>query len=97
MRKRSVLRPASTTANASLIRPPLEARLILRPQHLCETRNGDLAFSLGRMRFRNGRPMLVEHLDGLFLEHALCGRVLTSGYGDEFDIMHVFAEEGAGL
>ena len=66
----------------------------LMPRRLCETRSGDLAFSLGRLRFRRGSPMLVEHVDGLFLEHALCGRVLTCGYGDEFDITHIFADDG---
>lgn len=94
MSKKSIFNPA--------LRPPAavsdgSARpaggLILPPQYLCETRRGDLAFSLGRLRFRGGRPMLVEHLGGLFLEHALCGRVLTCGYGDEFDIMHVFGPE----
>lgn len=70
------------------------ASLLLSPRRLCETRGGDLAFSLGRLRFRRGSPMLVEHLGGLFLEHALCGRVLTGGYGDEFDIMHIFADDG---
>lgn len=69
-------------------------RVLLHPRRLCETRAGDLAFSLGRLRFRRGGPMLVEHLNGLFLEHALCGRVLTCGYGDEFDIMHIFADDG---
>lgn len=68
-------------------------QVVLTPRRLCETRNGDLAFSLGRLRFHRGRPMLVEHMDGLYLEHALCGRVLTCGYGDEFDIMHIFTDD----
>ena len=65
----------------------------LIPRRLCETRRGDLAFSLGRLRFQRGSPMLVEHLGGLYLEHALCGRVITGGYGDEFDIMHIFKDD----
>ncbi len=73
----------------------LASSLRLSPRRLCETRGGDLAFSLGRLRFRRGSPMLVEHLGGLYLEHALCGRVMTCGYGDEFDIMHVLVDDSA--
>lgn len=68
--------------------------IALAPRRLCETRKGDLAFALGRLRFQQGSPMLVEHLGGLFLEHTLCGRVLTCGYGDEFDITHIFSDDG---
>ncbi len=98
MSKKSILKPPKSLQRSDNIDLRLhdrseDPRIILRPQHLCETRNGDLAFSLSRLRFRCGRPMLVEHLGGLFLEHTLCGRVLTQGYGDEFDILHVFAEE----
>lgn len=86
-------RPADTIVFPSTAAPQA-LPLLLHPRRLCETRAGDLAFSLGRLRFRRGGPMLVEHLDGLFLEHALCGRVLTCGYGDEFDIMHIFSDDG---
>lgn len=95
MNKKAIFNPSRRPANASAGATPQRPAdgIILSPQRLCETRGGDLAFSLGRLRFRRGRSMLVEHLDGLFLEHALCGRVLTGGYGEEFDIMHIFAEE----
>ncbi|MFN7113848.1 MAG: hypothetical protein ACK4PK_05755 [Alphaproteobacteria bacterium] len=63
---------------------------VLRPQRLCETRGGNLAHTLGRIVFRPGRPMLVEHLGGLYLEHDLTGGVVTPGYGDEYNIVHVF-------
>lgn len=91
--------PKKTTADTITFpathMPVREPALIaLSPRRLCETRRGDLAFSLGRLRFRSGSPMLVEHLGGLFLEHALCGRVLTCGYGDEFDITHIFNDDG---
>lgn len=89
MRRKKIIEQFPATVAAT----DQDTRVILRPQLLCETRGGDLAFSLMRLRFQPGRPMLVEHLDGLLLEHALCGRVLSFGYGDEFDIMHVFADE----
>ncbi|MDY0008969.1 MAG: hypothetical protein RBS08_04615 [Bdellovibrionales bacterium] len=63
---------------------------VLTPQRLCETRGGNLAHTLGRIVFRPGRPMLVEHLGGLYLEHDLRGGVVTPGYGDEYNIVHVF-------
>ncbi len=72
----------------------LVTRVMLSPRRMCETRGGEIAFSLGRLRLTRGSPMLVEHLNGLYLEHALCGRVLTTGYGDEFDITHIFGDDG---
>lgn len=66
---------------------------ILSPRRLCETRNGNLAHTIGRIVFRPGRPMLVEHLGGLYLEHDLAGAVVTPGYGDEYSIVHVFAPD----
>ncbi len=91
--------PKKTTAGtitfpATQPQPQEQGAVLLSPRRLCETRGGDLAFSLGRLRFRRGSPMLVEHLGGLFLEHGLCGRVLTCGYGDEFDITHIFGDDG---
>ena len=68
-------------------------KLILYPCRLCETFGGDLAHSLGRIMFRPGRPMLVEHIGGLYLEHDLTGRVLTPGFGEDYDIAHVRDEE----
>ncbi len=65
----------------------------MRPRGLCETRSGDLAFVMGRLRLCPGRPMLVEHLGGIYLEHDMTGRVLTGGYGSEFDIMHLLFED----
>lgn len=48
---------------------------------------------MGRLRLCPGRPMLVEHLGGIYLEHDMTGRVLTGGYGSEFDIMHLLFED----
>ncbi len=68
--------------------------LTLFPYRLCETQRGDLAHSVGRVAFRPGRPMLVEHVGGLYLEHDLTGRVLTAGYGADYNIVHVW-DDGA--
>lgn len=72
-----------------------QARTVLTPHRLCETRGGNLAHTIGRIVFRPGRPMLVEHLGGLYLEHDLRGMVMTPGYGDEYNITHVFDAEHA--
>jgi hypothetical protein len=63
---------------------------VLQPHVLCETRAGNLAHVVGRIAFLPGRPMLVEHIGGIYLEHTLCGTVITPGYGDEFSIVAVF-------
>lgn len=60
-------------------------KTVLSPRRLCETRSGNLAHAVGRIAFRPGRPMLVEH--------DLLGAVVTPGYGDEYSIIHVFEEE----
>lgn len=69
------------------------SKTVLLPRRLCETQAGNLAHAVGRIAFRPGRPMLVEHLGGLYLEHDLSGTVMTPGYGDEYSIIHVFDEE----
>jgi hypothetical protein len=70
---------------------------ILFPRRICETLSGDLAYTVGRLAFRPGRPMLVEHVGGLYLEHDLLGGVITPGYGTEYAIVHVDIEESQGL
>ena len=79
--------------NMSGQQQPLREPPPMRPRGLCETRSGDLAFVMGRLRLSPGRPMLVEHLGGVYLEHDMTGRVLTGGYGSEFDIMHLLFED----
>ncbi len=69
-------------------------KITLFPRRICETRNGNLAHTIGRLIFRPGRPMLVEHVGGFYLEHCLSGNVLTHGYGDEYNIVYVYDEEG---
>ena len=69
-----------------------QLKLVLMPQQLCETKQGNLAHTVGRLALRPGRPMLVEHVGGLYLEHSLCGRVVTPGFGDTHDIAHIHAE-----
>ena len=71
----------------------MNKNIILIQRRICETRSGDFAYSIGRLAFRRGRPMLVEHVGNLYLEHDLQGKVLTEGYGPEFNIVHVWAEE----
>lgn len=73
------------------------SKTVLMPRRLCETQAGNLAHVVGRIAFRPGRPMLVEHLGGLYLEHDLSGSVVTPGYGEEYSIIHVFDEEGGSL
>ncbi len=68
------------------------SRVILFPRRFCETRAGNLAHAIGRIVFKPGQPMLVEHVGGLYLEHDLTGRVITPGYGDDYQITHVYAE-----
>ena len=60
------------------------------PGHLYETRAGHLAFIVGRVVFKPGRPYLVEHIGGLYLEHDLSGAVLSEGYGNDFEIIAMF-------
>jgi hypothetical protein len=67
--------------------------VLLFPHRLCEILSGNLAHAVGRLAFKPGRPMLVEHAGGLYLEHGLCGRVVTPGYGDDWRIVHVWEEE----
>lgn len=67
-------------------------RVILFPRRFCETRAGNLAHAIGRIVFKPGQPMLVEHIGGIYLEHDLTGRVITPGYGDDYQITHVYAE-----
>lgn len=66
-----------------------EMKLILLPKSLCETQSGNLAHAVGRLLFRPGRPMLVEHVGGLFLEHKLTGEVMTPGYTACYNIVHL--------
>jgi len=74
----------------------VKEHLLLMPHRLCETRAGNLAHTIGRIVFRPGRPMLVEHLGGLYLEHdLLTGGVMTPGYGDEYNIIHMFEADRA--
>ena len=73
--------------------PSKKNRVILFPLRLCETQAGNLAHTVGRIVFKPGRPMLVEHVGGLYLEHDLSGEVLTPGYTDHYKIVHVFTEE----
>lgn len=63
--------------------------LILLPKSLCETQAGNLAHAVGRLLFRPGRPMLVEHVGGIFLEHKLTGEVMTPGYTACYNIVHL--------
>lgn len=67
-------------------------RLGLAPRRMCETLSGNLAWTVGRLVFLPGRPMLVEHVGGLYLVHALDGAVLTPGYGDDYSITYVWEE-----
>lgn len=62
----------------------------LVPRRLCETKAGNLAYIVGRIIFRPGRPMLVEHIGGVYLEHDLTGAVVTPGFDDDYAITHVF-------
>lgn len=70
-------------------------RIVLTPHRLCETLSGNLAHVVGRVAFRPGRPVLVEHVGGLYLEHGFCGKVLTPGYGEGYNIVHLWEEESA--
>lgn len=68
-------------------------KVALSPRRFCETFGGNLAHTVGRAVFRVGRPMVVEHVGGLLLEHDLSGSVITSGYGEEYSIVHVKKED----
>lgn len=59
------------------------------PGFICETQDGHVAHALGRLLFKHGRPMLVEHVGGIMLEHRLTGEVLTAGYDDGYTIVDV--------
>lgn len=65
---------------------------VFSPYQLCETKSGNLAHIIGRIAFHPGRPMLVEHVGGLYLEHLLTGEVITPGYCESYNITHVFKE-----
>lgn len=66
---------------------------ILSPQYLCETQAGNLAHVVGRVAFHPGRPLLVEHVGGVYLEHALDGAVVTPGACKSYNIVHVIDGE----
>lgn len=70
----------------------MENIVVLYQRRVCETLSGNLAYTVGRIAFRPGRPMLVEHVGGVYLEHSLTGTVLTSGYGSEYNIVNVWPE-----
>jgi hypothetical protein len=71
----------------------MKNNIVLFQSRICETLSGNLAYTVGRLAFRRGRPMLVEHVGGIYLEHDLQGRVLTEGYGPEYNVVHVWEEE----
>ena len=71
----------------------MDKKPVLFPRRLCETLSGNLAHTIGRLAFRHGRPMLVEHVGGVYLEHDLEGRVITPGYGAGYGIVHVWNED----
>lgn len=71
----------------------MSENIVLIQKRICETLSGNLAYAVGRLAFRQGRPMLVEHVGCIYLEHDLQGRVLTEGYSAEYNIVHVWAEE----
>lgn len=73
----------------------MQIKVILFPRRLCETIAGNFAYVIGRVAFRPGQPMLVEHVGGIYLKHDLAGIVLTSSYGREYDIAHVHADPGS--
>lgn len=72
----------------------MNTTVVLYARRMCETYGGDLAYAVGRLAFRPGRPMLVEHVGGVYLEHDLAGRVMTPGYGEDYNIAHVWEDEG---
>ena len=69
----------------------------LFPCCLCETQSGNLAYTVGRVVFKPGRPMLVEHIGGVYLEHDLAGRVITPGYDESYRIVHIWSETMMGV
>lgn len=71
----------------------MQKKIVLFPKRLCRTQSGDLAHTIGRLAFQPGSPMLVEHLNGVYLTHDLKGRVLTRGYGDDYAIIRLYGEE----
>lgn len=71
----------------------MQQKVVLLPKRICETMGGNLAHTVGRLAFRPGRPMLVEHMGGVYLEHSLSGTVLTAGYGPEYNIVYVGGED----
>jgi hypothetical protein len=73
----------------------MKETVILFPHRLCETMAGDLAHTVGRLIFRPGRPMLVEHVGGIYLEHDLAGGVITPGFGAGYNIVHVCMDESS--
>jgi hypothetical protein len=87
----SISKPSSSKFSAKFQMPT-----ILFPRRLCETKGGNIAYTVGRIAFMTGRPMLVEHPGGLYLEHHLDGAVLTPGYGEEYNVVYIFSEERTG-
>jgi FtsP/CotA-like multicopper oxidase with cupredoxin domain len=71
----------------------MQQKIVLFPRRVCETLSGDMAYTVGRLAFRRGRPMLVEHVGGIYLEHDLSGRILTAGYGTEYSIVYVSKDD----
>jgi len=71
----------------------MKQKIVLFPRRMCETMSGNLAHTVGRLAFRPGCPMLVEHVGGIYLEHDLTGNVITPGYGEGYAIAHVCADE----
>ena len=71
----------------------MQRDVIVFPDRMGERQAGNLAYTVGRLVFRPGRPMLVEHVGGVYLEHDLSGRVITRGYGVEYTIVHVMPAE----
>ncbi len=69
-----------------------QAGVILFPKTLCETQSGNLAHVVGRIAFMPGRPYLIEHVGGIYLEHKLTGEVVTPGYCESYNIVHVLPE-----
>jgi hypothetical protein len=66
--------------------------LQLYPGALCETYAGDLAYVVGRVALMKGRPLLVEHVGGLFLIHNLRGQVMSQGHDHAYDISVVLPQ-----
>ena len=64
----------------------------LYPGALCETFAGDIAYVVGRVALMKGRPLLVEHVGGIFLIHNFKGQVISSGYDQAYNISVVLPQ-----